>query len=585
MKGHVMATRSIPAVAYYRMSTAQQADSIPEQRAWAPKAATANGAEIVREFQDDGIAGDVGDRPGLMALLSYCEGHPGDIGAVIVWDGDRLSRADSIKTAVVLDRLISAGVTRLLTQEGWTDFDSDLDRLLYNIRQDMGRLAYSKSLSKNVARSGLRRAREGRWVCGKPPYGYVVGPDGHLSIGDPQKAEAVRWLFRHYAGTAASLGDLCRKLAETGVPPPRSGHWTRDTVRAILRNRTYTGDLVWNVNTRGKYSRLSGGEVAAAGRAGKRTKAARPNEPTDYVIVPESHPPLVDGETFEAVGRKLAANFRRRTTPLAGHENPWVLTGLLHCAECGSRMIGWRDRNRQHGRVYTYTTYKCHTSNRYGAGCPTNRVHQEAVLAEVAGLIRHSFTDPERLEAMRAEVEALARQQADAGTAERDMLRDRIAELDRQLDRGAERLLLCPPEIQARAAAKLKEWQAEREQAARDLSRLESAATAGRAFAERVAEALYSLQNLEECIAEAPADVARDILCGLVGKVTLHFRHGRALKCGRRRTTLKAVEVELLSDVAELLGTPKSIKSLVGDWKKYPIGNLSFEQLDRPMKR
>jgi DNA invertase Pin-like site-specific DNA recombinase len=157
-----MVKGSISAVAYYRMSTASQADSIPEQRAWAAQVAEAHGVTIQAEFQDDAIAGDVRDRVGLAALLGYVESRPGEVGAVVVWDGDRLSRADSIKTAVFLDRLITAGTSRLLTQGGWIDFESDMDRLLYNIKQDMGRLAFSKSIGQNVARSGLRRAREGR---------------------------------------------------------------------------------------------------------------------------------------------------------------------------------------------------------------------------------------------------------------------------------------------------------------------------------------------------------------------------------------------------------------------------------------
>jgi DNA invertase Pin-like site-specific DNA recombinase len=149
-----------------------------------------------------------------MELLAYCEARADSapIGAMVVWDADRLSRADSIKTAAVLDRLISAGVSRLLTQDGWTDFNSDLDRLLFNFRQDMSRAAFSKTLSKHITRSGIRQAKDGRWVCGRPPYGYDVGPDGHLAVGDLQKAEAVRWMFRTYAGTSASLGDLVRKL-------------------------------------------------------------------------------------------------------------------------------------------------------------------------------------------------------------------------------------------------------------------------------------------------------------------------------------------------------------------------------------
>jgi hypothetical protein len=234
-------------------------------------------------------------------------------------------------------------------------------------------------------------------------------------------------------------------------------------------------------------------------------------------------------------------------------------------------MVGWRDVMRHGKKVYNYLTFKCHAPRVLAHGtCSTNRVHQDVILREVAGLIRASFTNPDRVRELRAEVEELARRQADAGDGERQVLRDRIAELDRHLAKGTQRLLLCPEGQMARATAALKQWQDERDQLARDLARAESAAKAGDAFTARVTEALFALQNLEEAIAEAPPDVARDLLGGLVDKVTLHFRHGKVFRDGRRRrTTLTALEVALRPDVAELLGTGRTVKSPVGYWKQF----------------
>src|SRR5262245_27804357 len=117
-----------PAVAYYRMSTDAQEASIPAQRDWAHKAAGKSGVRLVAEFDDPGVAGgEVEHRPGLQALLEHCERqfqHGAPAEAVLVWDPDRLSRADSLKTSAVLSRLKDAGVCRLLTaSDGWVDLD------------------------------------------------------------------------------------------------------------------------------------------------------------------------------------------------------------------------------------------------------------------------------------------------------------------------------------------------------------------------------------------------------------------------------------------------------------------------------
>src|SRR5438876_296503 len=80
---------------------------------------------------------------------------------------------------------------------------------------------------------------------------------------------------------------------------------------------------------------------------------------------------------------------------------------------------------------------------------------------------------------------------ADARQTERDLLTARLRGLDRQLDQGAERLLTCPAEAQARVGAKYKEWQAERDRAARDLARLDAAEDQADSYAARVSESLF----------------------------------------------------------------------------------------------
>src|SRR5262249_18479356 len=150
--------------------------------------------------------------------------------------------------------------------------------------------------------------------------------------------------------------------------------------------------------------------------------------------------------------------------------------------------------------------YCCNTNARHGRGsCYCNRVRQEDVLAHVAGVLHESFCTPARLKELRAECATLAKEQAKGDDRERQRLRDRVASLDRQIDTGTERLLTCPPEVQARAAAKVTQWQTERDDLARELARLESAADNGRAFMGRVTTALDALRQLERTLATAPA--------------------------------------------------------------------------------
>jgi DNA invertase Pin-like site-specific DNA recombinase len=555
----------VRAVAYYRMSTAKQEASIPEQREWACRAARTHGVELLAEFQDDGIAGDdIRRRTGLAPLLAWCAGH--DAEAVVVWDADRLSRADSIRTAAVLDTLMQAGVTRLLTHEGWIDLEDDVDRLLFHIRQDMSRAAYSKSLSRNVTRSALDRARKGLWVAGRPPYAYRIADDGRLAPGDPAMVETLRWIFRQFASTADSCGEICRKLIEMGAPPPpprrckkggvKGGRWQRGVINDLLACRAYLGEIVWNASTRGKYSRVVGGDVAAVRGRGGRPFAH--NAPEDWVVTPDAHPALIDRETFDACQKKLAATRRGqpgcRATPVKGGGD-WVLSGLLYCGVCGGRMVGVTERRNYNGKPLVYRYYACKANQRTGAGtCRKNAVKQEAVVGEVANLIQASFTDPQRLALLRAELERQAGEAEEDRAADRVRLEDALAALDRQIRQGNRNLAVLPEDRLAGVVAQVRAWEEERAGLARELARLDAAAEVRADYARHVGEALGQVRRLAEIVREATPEEVRNALAGLVEKVTLFFDYGPPKRNGNRPTFLTSLEVTMREEAAGLLG-------------------------------
>jgi DNA invertase Pin-like site-specific DNA recombinase len=551
------------------MSSAKQQASIPEQKDWAQRAAKTHAVELLAHFQDDGICGDdIERRTGLSRLLAWCATH--DAEAVVVWDADRLSRADSIKTAAVLNTLMHAGVTRFLTHEGWIDLEDDVDRLLFHIRQDMSRAAYSKSMSRNITRSALDRARQGKWVSGRPPYAFRIGEDGHLALGDPAMVETVRWVFRQFATTADSCGDICRKLIERGAPPPPprrrkdgtffGGHWQRGIINDLLACREYLGEICWNASTRGKYSRVVSGEVKPV-KGRKDRKGGRPfnrNAPEDYIVTPNAHPAIIDRETFDACQKKLAKTWRGkpgcRTTPIPGGGD-WMLSGLLFCGACGGRMVGVTERHTYSGNLHVYRQYVCKTNQRLSAGiCRRNAVKQETVICELVKLIQQSFTDPKRLKKLRAEVERLASQEDAEREADRKRVRAALAALDVQIDQGHENLLLMPRERHAALLAKLKEWEAERAETSLELAKLNAVAEAQADYTRQASEALEQVRHLEEVIRDAPPEDVRNTIGNLVEKVTLHFDHGPPNKSGCCRAILTSLEVRMREEVAVLLG-------------------------------
>ncbi len=550
----------VRAVAYYRMSTDEQETSIPEQTAWARGEVARRAKErdlarrvnLVAEFKDEGITGEkrVENRPGLADLLAFVE-RAGDVEAIMVWDGDRLSRGNSIQTAAVLDRLMQAGVTRMLTPEGWTDFGQDLDRVMFNLRQDLTRAGYSKSLSKNIARASLAKARLGIWPAGRVPFGYRRGEDGKLGPHDPDAA-VVRWIFDRYANTGASLGDLCVELSKSH--PGRS--WTRDLLRNWLVNEVYLGTFVWGKWPQGKYHVVTGGEVLAAGPGARRSRrAAVPSE--GVIRVENNHPALVDRETFDSVARKLPAN-RWRCTPLRGGGG-WTMWGLLVCGDCGQRMTGARAHHKREKKEYVYLRYVCSTPGRFGRGkCRSNSTPQDALLITVARLLRKSFRDRERLAVLRAQVEAQAVEAAAAVKDRAEALREEVARVEAQLTRATKRLAILDDDMVPLVTRQIREWQAERDALVRQRDELLQAAQEDVACRARVDEALRAIESLEETITTAPPELVRDALRALVATVTVYFDPG-ILK-GKCRAS--EVEVVLVPEAVSLLGFTSSRMNL-----------------------
>ena len=162
---------------------------------------------------------------------------------------------------------------------------------------------------------------------GKPPYGYRIGIEKKLEE-VLQEAEVVRLIFSLYLDQNLGLRNIAHHLNQERFRTRRGGNWSLVTIRDILRNRVYTGT----------YERFG-------------------------LRLPRNHPPLVSSEAFRRVQDLMQA---RAPTRHAGAVQPFLLSGLAYCSQCGNRMAGvtrrqiWKRKDGQRVRgVYRY--YQCQT--------------------------------------------------------------------------------------------------------------------------------------------------------------------------------------------------------------------------------
>jgi site-specific DNA recombinase len=221
------------------------------------------------------------------------------------------------------------------------------------------------SSKREITRTSIRvrtamaaQTRQGRYLGGRPPYGYRLADAGphpnkaHAHLGQagapprarPGDGHVVRWMFaQRLAGH--SRARIARALNDAGIPcpsaadPERNPHrtgsaWTLGTVATILGNPRYTGRQVWN-------RQRTDSELAdpANTSLGQKT-VQRWNLPDGWVIsTGPAHPALVSEAGFIAAQDINAARGPvPHAAPAAPDKRRYLLAGLLACGTCGRRM-------------------------------------------------------------------------------------------------------------------------------------------------------------------------------------------------------------------------------------------------------
>jgi site-specific DNA recombinase len=544
---------------YFRKSTDRQEDSIDRQRGGVLAYAQAHGYRMAGEYVDEGIAGDEFDkRGGLQRLLR--DAAAGRFDVVLVDEPSRLSRQSPID---LIEKLIAplrrAGVGIDTASNGPLDYDDLAGLLMTAIHAHKSEDESRKLSRRTLGEMGLR-AREGRWFGWMAPFGLRVLRDidpasgkvlaRRVALGPDEEVRAVRFIFDAVANKGWSLRRVCRELEARGVKPPvgngrgqnkARGGWNAGTVRKMLRNRKYVGDLPWNETHQGKYSYLTGGVVGAHGRA---NRTASKNAPADVIVV-EGHPAvpaLIDRDTFARAAAALE-RLEKCTSPTEDDAR-YLFTHLLTCGDCGAFLRGQPD----HG----HKAYLCANYKEYGTkACFRNCVREADVWAAVLAKLKDDILSPARLDEVEAEVERRLEAERSAGEAER--LRAQVATLERDIDQGNANLARLPADVLAGVVAKVRAWSAEREQLREHLSELEGGASASKVA---LAEARKQLWRLREALESGDEEAQAVVIREVVSKIEVRFErvqtHGRRSATGRGRTL--SPPVGLVLDVKPGLG-------------------------------
>lgn len=120
-------------------------------------------------------------------------------------------------------------------------------------------------------------------------------------------------------------------------------------------------------------------------RKSYKQKKQLKNDPVNWQIFENTHEAIIDQETFDIVQR--IRDGRRRVTPMG--EMP-VLSGMVFCADCGSKLYQVR------GRILPQSEYMvCATYRKKGKGVCTshqirNSIIEEQILAGIRSITAYA---------------------------------------------------------------------------------------------------------------------------------------------------------------------------------------------------
>lgn len=353
--------------------------------------------EIYDIYVDDGYSGTNFDRPDFNRMMDDI--YAGRVNCVLVKDLSRFAR-NYTEGGIYLDKtFVKLGVRFIALNNqidigigGINSFNQLVQIGVTNIMNE----SQAANTSVNVRGTLNLRRQQGKFIGSFPTYGYLKDPDdNHHLIVDEETAPIVRMIFERFIGGESIIG-ITKDLNEMGIPNPsmykkqkgfnyrhpcgrsNDGLWPDSSVRRILQNRMYVGDMVQGKNTTYSY----------------KIKQCRAIPKDEWIIVEGTHEPIISQETFD----NAQALFNKSIRKSPKKKNVDLFSGLVRCADC-KRVMNKKTNQHTYG---TYHYYRCVTARKLKKSACTNHTIridklEQAVLLTIQNMINTATTMSELL--------------------------------------------------------------------------------------------------------------------------------------------------------------------------------------------
>lgn len=304
---------TIKVAAYIRVSTSSesQEESFLNQKEHFEKLILQHDHwELVEIYADKGIsATGIKKREGLQKLIRDCQNAKIDF--IITKSISRLARNTKDCLSIVR-QLLDLGVNIYFEKENINTQSMDGElmlTILSSLAEDE-----SRSHSKNIEWAIKKRFETGAYIISTPPFGYKKLKD--LIVVDQEEAEYVKLIYKLYLEGKGSWS-ISKYLNKYHPNENRGKNWKERTIGEILKNISYTGDLILQKTYTVEYkSKMNSGEK-------------------NQYLIEDNHESIISKEDFEKVQKLIILNSHSRGNNSGEkYRRRYEFSGKIKCSNC-----------------------------------------------------------------------------------------------------------------------------------------------------------------------------------------------------------------------------------------------------------
>lgn len=309
--------------------------------------------KVFKEYLDNGVSGTIPfeERPAGKELIYDASKKLFD--TVLVWKIDRFGR-NTLSGLKAIEMLRKYDIEIMSVTEPF-DLNTATGRFQFITYLNMAELERNNILDRMYI-GATRAAKNGKWMGGIVPYGYIVNSDGYLEINE-KEANVIREIFDLYVNKKLSAVNIALYLNNLNIPSSCgtgkgkrtknvTGLWRSGSILRILNSTTYKG-------------------VHEYGKRGSRRKET----------ILRKVPAIVTEEIWNKAQKQKEKNTIMSKRNMKNRE--FLLRKLIKCKHCGNTYYGISYKKKS--AVYCCSGKRGENSRLLGMKCDNININAEKI--------------------------------------------------------------------------------------------------------------------------------------------------------------------------------------------------------------